>query len=165
MNASAPQPIASRRVPATRTAMSLLLLAGIVMLSSCALETAPRPCRRLDIGSMGEENGFRLAIGTENALMLATDKDHLDLAITVVPPIKGNVVLVQSDGDREMGRWELPVPPGNGISTRCRLGTTPGGSTCGATITDRPHPVAGTWSLEAGGNRVLEAGVAVYVCP
>lgn len=157
---------ASRLLVAGRWATAGSCFAGSLLASSCVTQPAPLECRRVEFGSMGEENSFRLAVSPDTGLSLSADREQVDVAITVVPPISGPVALRHADDSgRELGRWQLAIPPGNGISTRCRLGMTPGASTCGATIRDRPQPATGTWSLEAGNNRVLEAGVAVHVCP
>lgn len=141
-----------------------LVLTAILLLASCSAQPSAQKCSRVDVGSMGEDNAFRLTVATDAAPVLDDASDRLDVAFTLVPPIVAPVILIQSVEGKEVGRWELKVSPATGISTRCRLGATPALSTCGAVIGNLPRSAAGEWTIDARGNRVLEVALSFRTC-
>lgn len=113
---------------------------------------------------MGPENGFQLSVADDEFPLLDDDNERMDVAVTVVPPLVGPVSLVQIVDGKPLARWELRLPQPTGMSTRCTVGLSPTTSTCGVTISDRPHPPGGYYELDARGNHVLEAGLAFFLC-
>lgn len=148
----------------SKSVRAVSAVALVALLSSCSAQALVPKCSRIDVPSMGPENSFRVTIPSDTAPNLTGIGDRIELAISIVPPLSGPVTLVQSNEGRETGRWVLEVGPGSGISTRCRIGTSVGLSTCKAAIGDLPHSSAGQWSMEPGNNRVLEAGLSFRVC-
>lgn len=160
MNVAGGHRFARRR---RRAAPGLAMLMAM-LLASCAAAPVAQDCVRRDLVSMGPENNFRIRISNEDGIVLRGDADRIDVGLSVVAPIAGPVALVQTVDGKEAGRWELKVIPATAISTRCRLAATAGQSTCGATLGSLPRSMAGTWTIEAGDNRVLEAGLAIRNC-
>lgn len=150
-----------RRIPGRRAAAALFVLSTI---ASCTSAVGPVPCRRVDVASMGPENAFRVTIAPDTVPALDGPGAAIHAALTLIPPVVGPVTLLQFSDGREVARWELKLPPATTTSATCRIGTTAAASTCGATIVDAPHLAGGHWSIEAGGNRVLEAGLAFELC-
>jgi hypothetical protein len=147
----------ARLAPAIAGALASLVL-------SCSPAPTTQRCSRYDVPSMGPENNFRISLAAATVPALDSPDDRMDVTFSIVPPIAGPVVLVHSEGGSEKSRWQLAVPAGSGISTRCRIGATAALSTCNATLPALPMTAAGEWSLEPGDNRVLEAGIALRVC-
>lgn len=156
--------VVDRVRPAACCRTGTVMIAAALLLTSCTAEPVAMKCSRYDAPSMGPENAFRIAIAREGAPLLDDAADHIDVALTLVPPVVGPVVLVHTLDGREDARWELKVGPDSGISTRCRLGATPVLSTCNVTMGNLPISTAGQWSVEPGSNRVLEAGLAFRTC-
>lgn len=141
-------------------------LAGVAalgfLLASCTTTTVP--CSRVEFGSMGPENSFRVDVPAKDAPVLDTDDDRLGIALTIVPPVDGPVTLVQTVDGREVNRFELKTSVAAGVSVRCGLSFSALTSPCGAKLETRLLSTAGEWSIEAGANRVLEAGLSARVC-
>lgn len=143
-----------------------LLMAGVMgfTYASCDPRPAPQQCVRRELGSMGPENSFRLSIAEVDEITIDDASDRIDVAMTLVPPVVAPVMLVQRRSDGTETRWQLEVVAGSAISTRCAVASTPAGSSCKATLAGLPAPMAGDWSVEAGGNFLIEAGLSVRLC-
>lgn len=137
-------------------------LLALGLLASCSATTVP--CRRVEFGSMGPENGFRLTVPAAGAPVLSTDDERIGVALTVIPPVSGPVTLVHKVDGREVNRFELATTVPAGASARCSLSFSALTSPCGARLEARPFPTAGEWSIEAGSNRVMEAGLSARTC-
>jgi hypothetical protein len=147
------------RIPGLPAAAALFVLS---MAASCTSAVEPVPCRRVDVASMGPENAFRVTIAPDTVPALDGSGAAIHASLTLIPPVVGPVTLLQFSDGREVARWELKLPAAT--STTCRIAATAAASTCGATIVDAPHLAGGHWSIEAGGNRILEAGLAFELC-
>lgn len=150
--------------PSAKALRAAAALAALTMAASCTSAPETVRCRRIDVASMGPENSFRTNIAADAVPALEGPGAGIRAALTLVPPVAGPVTLLQFSDGREVARWELKLPASTGSSAICRIGTTAEASTCGATIVDAPHLAAGHWTLEAGGNRVLEAGLSFDLC-
>lgn len=143
----------------------LLLSAGLVTLAGCTIEPAPARCVRVELGSMGPENQFRLLVASDAGQVLDESADRLEVGMSIVPPVSGPVTLVQQDeSGRELARWDLEVGKVNGLSTRCSVGFGAATSTCKVSLPSPPFSAAGDWRLQDNGNRVLEAGLSLRLC-
>lgn len=144
-------------------ALLAALCAASTLLAACATTTTVK-CRRVEFGSMGPENGFRVTIPADEAPSLDGDDERINLAMTIVPPVAGPVFLIQNVEDRTIGRWEMKTVVPAGANTRCSLGFLPSMSPCTVVLETRPHSMKGDWSIDPGDNRVLEAGLSAVVC-
>lgn len=138
-------------------------LAALVASTGCTGQPVAQRCSRVDLASMGPENGFRLVVPEGRVSTLDDPAESIELALTVVPPLAGPARLVQVARDREVASWPITIPDPVGMSTRCTLAFGRPG-TCGASIGTEPHPAAGTYTLEIGGNRILEAALSFRDC-
>lgn len=144
------------------SARVLVAMVALGLLASCS--TTKVRCSRVEFGSMGTENGFRVNVPADGAPVLDDDDERLGVALTVVPPLDGPVTLVHKVDGREVQRFELKTTVAAGMSARCSLSFSAMTSPCGAKLEQRPLPTGGEWSIEAGANRVLEAGLSARVC-
>lgn len=153
------------RPTASGSRLAVMFAAFVAVLStSCAAAPIVPKCARIDVPSMGPENEFRVSIPAESASTVRDPRDRIDIALTMLAPIVGPVVLVQAIRGKEAAHWQLNVSTSTGISTRCRIGSTPLLSTCDATLGNLPLSTAGEWSIDPGANHVLEAGLSFRTC-
>ncbi len=146
------------------TAMLLLALAGSILgAAACGTAPLPRRCVRVNLASMGPDNGFRIEVPAGLVSSLDDASESMDLAVTVVGPVAAPVRLVQVSGEHQLGDWQLKLPEPAGLSTRCSIGFG-FNATCGAGLGDKPHPTAGAYTLDTGGNRILEAALSFTSC-
>lgn len=141
-----------------------ILMGLLLLMTACSPATETQLCGRREVGSMGPENSFRLTVAEDRFPPLDTSEERIDIAFTIVPPIVGPVSLFQVIDGEQFAKWDLQVNAQPGIVARCSVGPPPMAFACGAELTDRPHPTGGYYSIEANGNRVLEAGLSFYLC-
>jgi hypothetical protein len=90
--------------------------------------------------------------------------ERIGLDMTLIRPLSGNLALVHAIGGKEVARWKLDIPAGDGIAVWCDIGVSKSASHCGAVISNHPHPLGGYYYLLTNGNKVLEAGLSFYLC-
>ncbi|MFN2426921.1 MAG: hypothetical protein ABR587_10805 [Candidatus Binatia bacterium] len=142
----------------------LLALAGGLAAGACNPARETPHCRRIDVASMGPENGMVSRVTDPSATALTRPDGEIEVALTVVPPLSSAVTLVHTQQGKEVGRWEIRMPPSPGTVHRCRIGFGTPPSSCGAELAGASHPVVGEWTIEPMSNRVLEASVSFRVC-
>jgi len=144
----------------------LLAILGATLLGACAPAPEAVHCRRLDVVSMGPENGFRTRVAGEVQETVDDPAGRIDVAVTAAPPLSGPITLIQTVEGREVARWDIAPPPSAGAVHRCSIGFTTSDPSCGAgvRIPSRSHRIAGEWSVQPNGNRILEASVSFHRC-
>jgi len=147
-----------------RQAFGGLVIAAALAVCACEPTAAPQRCRRHDGVSLTPENRFAAAVESGELMLIDQPEDRIDLAMTVVRPVRGTIDLVHVVGDREMGRWELNIAESSLSTARCFISPGGGWFTCGAMIREIPHPTGGYYYLLSNGNIVLEAGLSFYLC-
>ena len=113
---------------------------------------------------MVPENDFTAQVPSQGYSVIAAAPERLDLALTIVRPVKGPVTLVHVIGGQEVERWDLNIPPAKRPIALCRVSPSKKLSSCGATLSELPHPPGGYFYLLPRDNRVLEGGISFYVC-
>jgi hypothetical protein len=144
--------------------MRLLLGVGLALLGACAPAPETVSCHRLDVPSMGPENGFRTRVEGDSGQTIDDPRGRIDIAITSASPLTGPVTLVQAVDGREVGRWDILPPASPGIVQRCSLGFSTSGPACGASLSGHSLPIRGEWALVSNDNRILEASVSFRLC-
>jgi|GEM_PF-1895943 len=126
---------------------------------------ATQPCHRYDALSLTRENGFAAKLDWKDQRMVDAAPERIEVALTVIRPIKGPIELVHVIGDVEEDHWPLAVPDFNNIPTSLCWIAPPGTpANCGATLQSVPLSPVGYYYLRAGDNTVLEAGLSFYLC-
>jgi len=148
----------------TRLALGRLVIAAALVIGACEPTAAPQRCRRHDGVALVPENGFAASVESDELTLIDLPEERIDLAMSVVRPVRGTIDLVHVVGDREMGRWELTVPDSNLSTARCLISPASGWFACGAMIREVPYPTGGYYYLRPNGNTVLEAGLSFYLC-
>ncbi|MFN2375935.1 MAG: hypothetical protein ABR538_05315, partial [Candidatus Binatia bacterium] len=139
----------------TRVAVLALLLALGV---SCA-PPAVQNCHRYDAVSLHAGNGFAARFDWNDERTVDLPMERVEVALTVVRPVKGPVELVHLVGDTEADRWQLRLPEQNqSLTTVCSVAPPGGWPTCGVSLANVPFSPGGYYFLRAGDNTVLEAG-------
>jgi hypothetical protein len=114
---------------------------------------------------MNRENGFAGSVDWNARPLLDAPPDRLELALTLIRPVRGPIELVHLRNDVEVDRWTLTLPDRDtAASTICWIRTPREKAPCGATLSDPPFLPSGYYYLRAQGNVVLEGGLAFYVC-
>ena len=145
-----------------RAGQILAAAAVAILVAGCTAAPDRVSCVRRELGSMGSDNQFHLKV-TDDATL--GERDRIELAFTIVPPIAGPVVLVRrGDDGREISRLQLKLVAVAGMTTRCTVAATAKESTCEATLASLPANVVGNWTVEAKGNALLEAGMTLRIC-
>jgi hypothetical protein len=139
------------------------LAAALVGAASCSGPQVQH-CQRYDALSLTRENGFSARLDWKNPRMLDLPGERLEVALTVIRPIRGPIELVHLVGDTEMNHWNLQVPDFNSSPTSLCSITTNGQANCGAMLVNVPVSPGGYYYLRAGDNVVLEAGLSFYLC-
>jgi hypothetical protein len=141
------------------------VLVSVLAFAACA-PAVPQKCQRYDALSLNRENGFAAALDWKNGKAIDAPPERIDVALTVLRPMRGPIELVHVLGDVETDRWSLSPPDqDNVVSGICWItppGTLPG--ICGATLQVLPYFPGGYYYLRSNGNTVLEAGLAFYLC-
>jgi len=151
-------------VASLRLGLTLILL---FTLAACSSTPTAVTCLRYEGGYLGPGNHFELTVANDKMPMLDAFPDRITLSLSLLPPSAGettNATLVHMIGDNEAARWNLRLPPPDGISTRCTIGATRNSSNCGATLGDLPSPAAGKYFLRSDGGKLIEAGLSFFVC-
>ena len=147
----------------TRLIRCVAVLA-VITAGACAPATQNGKCLRHEGVALTPENGFAAAVDFPPSVTIDAPPERINVAMMVVRPVRGTIDLVHVIGDRESERWTLVVAAEDHPLASCWISTSPGSSTCRATVQDLPHPVGGYYYLRANGNTVLEAGVSFYLC-
>ncbi len=145
-----------------------MVCAGVIALalatSGCA-PAAPQRCHRYDALSLTRENGFASSFDWKSERTIDIPPERIDVALTIIPPIRGPVELVHVFGDVETDRWVLTLlDQNNVVSFICWITPPTGTPNCGATLQDLPYYPGGYYYLRPNANVVMEAGLAFYVC-
>ena len=138
----------------------VILLVAVV--AACTPVREATRCHRVEADSMGPENGFRTHVADPGTIHAADER--IDLTITALPSWTGPLTLVQTVEGRETARWSVTMPASPGSVHRCTIATSMDASTCKITTRAPALPVAGDWSVDASGGRVLEAAVSFRLC-
>ena len=151
------------------TTLGAALRAGLAVavglaLAACAAP-APQHCHRYDAVSLTRENGFAATVDWKGEGAIDRPPERVDVALTVVRPLRGPVELVHVVGDTEADHWTLTLLDQNNVVTSVCWIVPPGAlPNCGAVLQDLPFYPGGYYYLRPNGNTVLEAGLAFYVC-
>jgi hypothetical protein len=154
----------------SHTVIAILVAVGA---SACSAQPVRLECRRQHAAALAPENGFSASLEASRfPALLDEPREGIEVAMTVVPPVNGTIELVHVLDGREIDRWALQAPSfdrlpplGDRTNLVCWIPTAGGGlPSCGAWISDVPHPTHGYYYLRAKGNRVLEAGMSFMVC-
>lgn len=140
--------------------------AGVLglLLAACAPPATQR-CHRYDALSLTRENGFAAKLEWKDRRMVDSPPERIEVALTVIRPIKGPIELVHVLGDVEEDHWPLAVPDFNNVPTSlCWISPPGAAANCGATLQSVPYSPVGYYYLRPGDNTVLEAGLAFYLC-
>jgi len=147
-----------------RLAFGGLAIVAALVIGACEPTAAPQRCRRYEGVALVPENHFAASLELDATILIDLPEERLDVAMSVVPPVRGTIDLVHVVGDREMERWELTVPDPNPSIVRCLISPAGGWLGCGAVIREVPHPTGGYYYMRPNGNTVLEAGLSFYLC-
>jgi hypothetical protein len=141
------------------------VLTALVALAACA-PPAPQRCQRYDALSLNRENGFASALDWKNGKTIDAPPERIDVAFTVLRPMRGPIEIVHVLGDVETERWTLNPPDQDNVASGICWITPPGmlPGACGATLQVLPYFPGGYYYLRANGNTVLEAGIAFFLC-
>jgi hypothetical protein len=141
--------------------------AGVLALLVAAgcMPAAPQRCHRYDAVALTRENGFAASFDWKSERAIDKPPERVDVALTVVRPMRGPVEVVHVIGGIEADRWVLSVPDQNNVATTVCWVTPPAAAaTCGAQLQAMPYFPGGYYYLRPNANVVLEAGLAFYVC-
>jgi hypothetical protein len=144
--------------------LCLTAIAVATLLASCAPSPEAARCRRVNVVSMGPENGFRTSLAGDPQQKIAAPAGRIDVALTTAAALTGPVTLVQSLDGREVSRWEIKPPPSSATVRRCSIGFAASADSCGPVIAAPSYSIAGDWAVVPGDNRLLEASVSFHVC-
>jgi hypothetical protein len=142
-------------------------LTAVILVLATAACAAPavQHCHRYDALSLTRENGFAASLDWKDERGIDRLPERVDVAMTIVPPLRGPIEIVHVVGDAEADRWALTPPDVNNVASSVCWITPPGVMpNCGATLQDLPFFPGGYYYLRGNGNTVLEAGLAFYVC-
>jgi len=144
--------------------MQLIPFILAFVLAGCAAPATQR-CHRYDALTLTRENGFASAFEWKDARGIDNAPERVEVALTVVRPLRGPIEIVHVVGDMEADHWTLTPPDmGNVASSICWVappGTMP---SCGAVLQTLPYFPSGYYYVRPSGNVVLEAALAFYVC-
>ena len=143
----------------------LLLALALASMTAACTPAAPLRCHRYDALALTRENGFAATLDWKGPGAVDTPSERVEVALTVLRPLRGPIEMVHVVGDIEADRWILTPPDQNNVApVDCWI--PPPGSlyNCGATLQDLPYFPSGYYYLRANGNTVLEAGLAFYIC-
>ena len=139
-------------------------IALVLAVGACAPPATQR-CHRYDVVSLTRENGFAASVDWKSERAIDVPPERLDVALTILRPIRGPVELVHVVDDIETDRWVLTVLDQNNIASAVCWITPPSGTpNCGATLQDLPYFPGGYYYLRPNANLVVEAGLSFYVC-
>ena len=137
----------------------------VAALATGCADPSVQKCRRYDALSLTRENGFSARLDWKNSRTVDLNGERIEVALTVIRPIRGPIELVHLVGDTEADDWNLSVPDFNSSPTSLCTISVPGtAANCGATLVNTPMSPGGYYYLRAGDNTVLEAGIAFYLC-
>ena len=141
---------------------------GVLMLAlgagACA-PAAPQSCQRYDALSLNPENDFAASLDWQSPLLVDRPPERIDVALSLLPPVRGPIELVHVSGDHETERWALTLPSStSNANSVCWIEPRGGSPNCGVSLAEGPFAPGGYYYLRAGGNIVLEAGLAFYLC-
>lgn len=156
---------AVRSAPRRRRLRRATTVLGLALaVSACDIgEPAAVRCQRYELGVLGPENGFRMVVPAAETRVLDASSSQLIVDMAVVPPASGPVSLVHVVDSIEVERWTLSDLAVSGVTVNCRIGTNAKAG-CGARLAVSPQPLAGYYYLVSADTRVLEAGIAAYLC-
>ena len=147
-----------------RQRFPLAIVLACALSAACA-PPAPQQCQRYDALSLNPENRFSSRLDWRSDRLLDLPMERIEVAISAVRPMKGPVELVHVVGNTETDHWTLTVPDFNNAPiTICTIQMAGTAAVCGATVVNTPFSPGGYYYLKAGENRVLEAGLAFYLC-
>jgi hypothetical protein len=136
-------------------------------LASCTSTATTVQCHRYEAGYLGPQNNFQLAVPMDKMPVLDDSRDRLTLSLSLLPPSATRTTratLIHKIGGRDVARWQLTLPPPQGISSRCNIGPTKKRSNCGARLTDLPIRPGGEYILQSDNGRLIEAGLSFFIC-
>lgn len=144
--------------------MRLIALLLALTTAACAAPATQR-CHRYDALALTRENGFAASLDWKDTRGVDSPPERVEVALTVLRPLRGPIELVHVLGDVETDHWVL-TPPDNGNVASSVCWITPPGTmpSCGAMLQDLPYFPSGYYYLRPNGNTVLEAALAFYVC-
>ena len=126
---------------------------------------APQQCQRYDAVSLNPENNFSARLDWKSDRMVDLPMERIEVAISAVRPMKGPVELVHVIGNTEADHWTLTVPTFNNAPiSLCTIQPAGTAASCGASLRHTPFSPDGYYYLRANENRVLEAGLAFFLC-
>jgi len=128
-------------------------------------QPAPQKCHRYDALSLTRDNAFAGKLEWKEKRMIDAAPERIEVAMTVIRPIRGPIELVHVVGDVEEDHWTLSVPDFNNVPTSlCWIAPPNGTPNCGASLQNVPFSPLGYYYLRPGDNTVLEAGLSFYLC-
>lgn len=143
--------------------LGVLAGAGLA-LAGCAAPS-PQNCQRYDAISLNRENGFAARLDWKNGRQVDLGVERMEVALTVIRPVRGPIELVHLVGDTEADHWNLTVPYTSNVPTAlCSIAPAGSTPTCGAVLQNLPFSPAGHYYLRANDNTVLEAGISFLLC-
>lgn len=152
-------------MPVTRGTFGAAVIAALLaaFATSCADPMVER-CQRYEALSLTRENGFSARLDWKSPRLVDLPGERIEVALTVIRPIRGPIELVHLVGDTEMNHWNLQIPDFNSSPTSLCSISSSGPANCGATLGNPPMSPGGYYYLRAGDNTVLEAGLSFYLC-
>lgn len=151
-------------VSTTRSILVASWLAAALAWTGCTAP-APQNCQRYDALSLNRENGFSARLDWSNGRLIDLGMERMEVALTVIRPVRGPIELVHLVGDTEADHWNLTVPDTSNVPTAlCSIAQQGTPASCGAVLQNVPFSPAGYYFLRANDNTVLEAGLSFQLC-
>ena len=146
--------------------LAIAVLAGVVAASGTGCsEPRVQACQRYDALTLTRENGFSARLDWKVPRMVDLGVERIEVALTVIRPMRGPIELVHLIGDTEADHWTLQVPDFNNSPTSlCSIAAAGAPPNCGAVLQNTPLSPGGYYYLRAGDNTVLEAGLSFFLC-
>lgn len=148
----------------SRSLTALLFAVAFSHAVAVRAEPGPVPCARKVLGNLGPENGFSIVVEPGTEVPVRGPYSVLKLGLTVVPPFRSQLWLVQLLDGVRVGSWQLDVVVDEGVATECALSSDPMRSNCGAALVSLPHATGGYWTLAGMDGSVVEATLSVIDC-
>ncbi len=142
-----------------------LIATLLALLAAACAAPATQRCHRYDALSLNRENGFAAALDWKDERRIDTPPERIEVAFTIVRPLRGPIELVHVLGDIETDHWVLTPPDQNNVASGICWITPPGTlPNCGAVLRNLPFFPSGYYYLRSNGTTVLEAGLSFYLC-
>jgi hypothetical protein len=141
--------------------LKLLLL--IVSAFGCSGDPKTLDCRRTTFGLMAVDDGMALKVESSPHQIIDSPADYIEVALLRRAAEVETIDLVQVIDGEEFGRWSLSLPRSDQPVVRCVVPGGGGAPSCGARLSDLPHPLHGYFYLQPS-TAVIEAGLSAHLC-